>query len=296
MGFTSEFYEKVREVSEALYYRALTVIPKDVVEKIRLSYDTEDSPLGKEVMDTIIKNIEVARKRSLLVCQDTGTPVYLVELGDVEISLPKLIRAIKEGVRDATVKNHLRPNMVHPITRVNTGDNTGRSSPIVHVELNEGLKGVMKIVALPKGSGSENMSALAMLRPADGLKGVKRFVLETVANAGGKGCPPYIVGVGIGGDFEQVTYLAKKGALRPLGSRSEDEIGRKMEDELFLLINKLGVGPMGVGGKITALGVNVEIAETHISSLPVAVNIQCWRGERAEAIIGEDLSIKYLGG
>jgi len=296
MGFTSEFYEKVREVSEALYYRALTVIPKDVVEKIRLSYDTEDSPLGKEVMDTIIKNIEVARKRSLLVCQDTGTPVYLVELGDVEISLPKLIRAIKEGVRDATVKNHLRPNMVHPITRVNTGDNTGRSSPIVHVELNEGLKGVMKIVALPKGSGSENMSALAMLRPADGLKGVKRFVLETVANAGGKGCPPYIVGVGIGGDFEQVTYLAKKVALRPLGSRSEDEIGRKMEDELFLLINKLGVGPMGVGGKITALGVNVEIAETHISSLPVAVNIQCWRGERAEAIIGEDLSIKYLGG
>jgi tartrate/fumarate subfamily iron-sulfur-dependent hydro-lyase alpha chain len=294
MGFTSEFYEKVREVSEVLYYRALTVIPKDVVEKIRLSYDIEDSPLGKEVLDTIIKNIEVARKRNLLVCQDTGTPVYLVELGDVEISLPKLIRAIKEGVRNATVKNHLRPNMVHPITRVNTGDNTGGRSPIVHFELNESLKGAVKIVAVPKGSGSENMSALAMLRPADGLKGVKRFVLETVANAGGKGCPPYIVGVGIGGDFEQVAYLAKKASLRPLGSRSEDEIGRKLEDELFLLINKLGVGPMGVGGKITALAVNVEIAETHISSLPVAVNIQCWRGERAEAIIGEDLSVKYL--
>ncbi|MFP3234550.1 MAG: fumarate hydratase [Sulfolobaceae archaeon] len=294
MGFTSEFYEKVREVSEVLYYRALTVIPKDVVEKIRLSYDIEDSPLGKEVLDTIIKNIEVARKRNLLVCQDTGTPVYLVELGDVEISLPKLIRAIKEGVRNATVKNHLRPNMVHPITRVNTGDNTGRRSPIVHFELNESLKGAVKIVAVPKGSGSENMSALAMLRPADGLKGVKRFVLETVANAGGKGCPPYIVGVGIGGDFEQVAYLAKKASLRPLGSRSEDEIGRKLEDELFLLINKLSVGPMGVGGKITALAVNVEIAETHISSLPVAVNIQCWRGERAEAIIGEDLSVKYL--
>lgn len=295
MGFPSEFYEKVREASEVLYYKALTVIPKDVVERIKLAYSSEDSQLGKEVLNVILRNIEIAKSRNLLVCQDTGTPVYFVELGDAEISFVKLINAIKEGVRNATLKYHLRPNMVHPITRVNTGDNTGRRAPIVHIEINESLKNAVKITALPKGSGSENRSAIAMLRPADGLKGVKKFILETVANAGGMGCPPYIVGVGIGGDFELAAYLAKKAIMRPLGSRSEDDVGRKLEEELLLQLNKLGIGPMGVGGKTSVLDVHVEIAETHISSLPVAVNIDCWRGEKATALIDENLRIEYMG-
>ena len=216
------FYSLVEEVSETLYYKALTVIPKDVVERIGKAYEMEQSELGRRVLDTIMKNIEVATKRNLLVCQDTGTPVYSVELGDFEISLPKLRDSIARGVRKATLKYHLRPNMVHPITRENTGDNTGRSSPIIHFEINEELKDKIRITALPKGSGSENMSSLKMLRPADGILGAKKFVLETIANAGGKGCPPYIVGVGIGGDFESVSHLAKRAVMRPVGSRSPD--------------------------------------------------------------------------
>jgi tartrate/fumarate subfamily iron-sulfur-dependent hydro-lyase alpha chain len=292
----TNFYEKIKEVSEVLYYKALTVIPIDVVEKIKRAYNLEESLLGKRILDIILRNIDIARKRNLLVCQDTGIPVYLVEIGDMELSLTKLRNSIRDGVRNSTLKNHLRPNMVHPITRLNTGDNTGKYSPIIHIELNEKLGKAIKIIALPKGSGSENMSALTMLRPADGVNGIKRFVLETVANAGGKGCPPYIVGIGIGGNFEQVAYLAKKAIFRPLGYRNEDEMARQLEEELFFSINNLGIGPMGVGGKITALGVHVEISETHISSLPVAVNIQCWRGERAEAIVTEDLQVKYMGG
>ncbi|MCH1772172.1 MULTISPECIES: fumarate hydratase [Metallosphaera] len=285
------FYSLVEEVSETLYYKALTVIPKDVVERIGKAYEMEQSELGRRVLDTIMKNIEVATKRNLLVCQDTGTPVYSVELGDFEISLPKLRDSIARGVRKATLKYHLRPNMVHPITRENTGDNTGRSSPIIHFEINEELKDKIRITALPKGSGSENMSSLKMLRPADGILGAKKFVLETIANAGGKGCPPYIVGVGIGGDFESVSHLAKRAVMRPVGSRSPDPEGAKLEEELFYLVNGLGVGPMGVGGKFTAIGVHVEIGETHISSLPVAVNVQCWRGERATAEVTLDMKV-----
>ncbi|QKR00193.1 fumarate hydratase [Metallosphaera tengchongensis] len=294
MNVSSSFYEVVSSVSESLYYKALKVIPTDVVRKIKEAYEVEEEELGKKVLSTILRNIEVATKRNILVCQDTGTPVYLVEVGDIDISLVKLRKSVKDGVRNATLKYHLRPNMVHPISRVNTGDNTGQNSPVIHIELNEALEDKVKIVAIPKGSGSENMSSLAMLRPADGIAGVKKFVLETVANAGGKGCPPYIVGVGIGGDFESVTYLAKKAIIRPLGSRSKDLEASKLERELFEAVNMLGVGPMGLGGRFTALGVNVEVAETHISSLPVAVNIQCWRGERAEAEIESNGEVHYL--
>ncbi len=265
------FYEVVEQVSETLYYKALTVIPRDVIERIRKAYETEQSELGRRVLDTIVKNIETATKRSLLVCQDTGTPVYSVELGDLELSLPKLRNSITNGVRKATLKYHLRPNMVHPLTRHNTGDNTGKNSPIIHFEINDILENKIRITALPKGSGSENMSSLKMLRPADGILGVKKFILESVVNAGGKGCPPYIVGVGIGGDFELAPYLAKKAVIRPLGSKNTDYEGARLEEELFYLINNLGIGPMGLGGKFTALGVHVEMAETHISSLPVAL-------------------------
>ncbi len=295
MSIDSNFYEIVSKVSEILYYKALTVIPSDVVAKIKEAYGLEESELGKKVLSILLRNIEIAIRRNMLVCQDTGTPVYLIEVGDIDISLVKLRKSVIEGVRNATLKYHLRPNMVHPISRVNTGDNTGRNSPIIHIEVNEALGDKIRVMAIPKGSGSENMSALAMLRPADGLAGVKKFVLETVASAGGKGCPPYIVGVGIGGDFESVAYLAKKATIRPLGSRSRDPEVFKLERELFEAVNMLGLGPMGLGGRFTALAVNVEVGETHISSLPVAVNIQCWRGERAEAEIRSNGEVQYLG-
>jgi tartrate/fumarate subfamily iron-sulfur-dependent hydro-lyase alpha chain len=289
-----EFYNKISEVSEELYYRALTRLPKDVVDKLKEAYQQEESELGKKILEVILKNIEIAHTKKLLVCQDTGIPVYFVEIGDMEVSLPKLFESIKIGVRNATSKYRLRPNMVHPLTRKNTGDNTGIMSPIVHTIINTQLKDEIRIIAMPKGSGSENVSNLAMLRPADGVKGIKKFVLETIANAGGLGCPPYIVGIGIGGDFELVTYLAKKVLIRPLGTFNPDPEVKKLEQELFILINKLGIGPMGVGGKDTIIAVNIEIGETHISSLPVAVNMQCWRGKRAEALITKDLHVIYL--
>jgi tartrate/fumarate subfamily iron-sulfur-dependent hydro-lyase alpha chain len=288
------FYDKIVEVSEKLYYKALTRLPKDVLDKLKEAYQQEESELGKKIIEVILRNIEIAYTKNLLICQDTGTPVYFVEVGDMELSLQRLFESIKVGVRNATLKYYLRPNMVHPLTRKNTGDNTGLMAPIIHVNINDQLRDRIKIIAMPKGSGSENMSALAMLRPADGINGIKKFILESVASAGGKGCPPYIVGVGIGGSFEIAAYLAKKALIRPLGTFSTDPEVKKLEQELFMLINKIGIGPMGVGGRFTAIAVNIEIAETHISSLPVAVNIQCWRGERAEAIITKDLNVIYL--
>lgn len=286
-----DIYDVASKTSSELYYKALKTIPPDVIDKIKEAYEQEDDEHGKRILRIIMNNVQTATEKNLLVCQDTGTPVFLVEMGDVDLSIYKLRKSIQEGVRRATKENFLRPNMVDPLTRKNTGDNTGKSSPIIHFEINEALGKKIKIIAMPKGSGSENMSALAMLSPAEGVQGIKRFVLKSVAQAGGKGCPPYIVGVGVGGNFEGVSFLAKKAALRRLGVHNEDPTVRALEEELFEKVNQLGVGPMGVGGRFTALALNIETAETHISSLPVAVNIQCWRGERAEAVIEPTLEV-----
>ena len=289
-----DIYSVITQTANRLYYDALRFIPEDVVGKLKSAYASEDNEHGRKILGTILKNIGTATKNDLLVCQDTGTPVFLVEVGDIQLSVYRLIESIRKGVRETTIKNSLRPNMVDPLTRKNTGDNTGKASPIVHIEVNKNLEQKVRIVAMPKGSGSENMSAVAMLTPAQGVNGVKKFVLKTVAEAGGKGCPPYIVGVGIGGNFETVTYLAKKAALRRLGSENSQPIVAELERELLGLVNQLGIGPMGVGGRVTAISLNIETAETHISSLPVAVNIQCWRGERAEAIIEPDLKVRVI--
>jgi fumarate hydratase subunit alpha len=289
-----DIYSVIAQTANKLYYDALRFIPEDVIGKLESAYTSEDNEQGRKILGTILKNIRTATENDLLVCQDTGTPVFLVEVGDIQLSVYRLIESIREGVRQATIKNSLRPNMVDPLTRKNTGDNTGKASPIVHIEVNKNLEQKVRIVAMPKGSGSENMSAVAMLTPAQGVNGVKKFVLKTVAEAGGKGCPPYIVGVGIGGNFETVAYLAKKAALRRLGSENSQPVVAELERELLGLVNQLGVGPMGVGGRVTAISLNIETAETHISSLPVAVNIQCWRGERAEAIIEPDLKVKVI--
>jgi tartrate/fumarate subfamily iron-sulfur-dependent hydro-lyase alpha chain len=207
--------------------------------------------------------------------------------------MTKLQKSVENGVREVTKKFDLRPNMVHPISRYNSGDNTGVGSPEVIAEFVGDASKYVKITALPKGSGSENMCAIRMLSPADGIKGIKKFVLEWIAGIGGKGCPPYIVGIGIGGSFDQVARLSKIAVFRPLDVRNSDKEMAQLEKELLSEINSLGVGPMGLGGASTALGVNIEFGYTHISSLPVAINIQCWRNERATAIIDDKLKVAF---
>jgi tartrate/fumarate subfamily iron-sulfur-dependent hydro-lyase alpha chain len=289
----AKFYELLRTVSGDLYYDALTRLPVDVLEGLERAVASETDPTGQRILGIITKNIQMAEERKVLVCQDTGFPVYTVQVGDLELNLSRALDSIKAGVATATREHHLRPNMVDPITRKNTGDNTGRTSPMVYFEPAPRLGRSVHVLAMPKGSGSENMSALAMLSPSDGPNGVKRFVLKTVAEAGGKGCPPYIVGVGVGGTFESVGRLAKKALFRSISVRGEHPAQRDLEEELLTRINALGLGPMGLGGSVTAIAVNAELGETHISSLPVAVNIQCWRGERAGALIGEDLRVTW---
>jgi fumarate hydratase subunit alpha len=210
----------------------------------------------------------------------------------MEIDVAKLQKSVENGVRKVTKEFNLRPNMVHPISRYNSGDNTGVGSPELITEFVSDASKYVKITALPKGSGSENMCAIRMLSPADGIKGIKKFVLEWIAGIGGKGCPPYVVGIGIGGSFDQVARLSKIAVFRPLDMRNSDAEIAKLEKELLSEINSLGVGPMGLGGTSTALGVNIEFGYTHISSLPVAINIQCWRNERATAVINDKLKVE----
>jgi fumarate hydratase subunit alpha len=287
------FYGILATVSGDLYYRALTRLPADVLEGLERAVASETNPTGQRILGIITRNIQLAEERKVLVCQDTGFPVYYVQVGDVDVNLTRALASIKEGVAATTRHHHLRPNMVDPITRTNTGDNTGKTSPMVYFEPAPQIGASVHVLAMPKGSGSENMSALAMLSPSDGLKAVKRFVLQTVAEAGGKGCPPYIVGVGVGGTFESVGHLSKKALFRSIRVRGEDPAQRELEEDLLESINALGLGPMGLGGSVTAIAVNAEVGETHISSLPVAVNLQCWRGERAGATIGEDLTVTW---
>jgi tartrate/fumarate subfamily iron-sulfur-dependent hydro-lyase alpha chain len=289
----ARFYGILTTLSGELYYQALTRLPVDVLQGLERAVATESSPTGKRILGIITQNIRMAEERKVLVCQDTGFPVYYVRVGDLDLNLTRTFESIQKGVAATTLQHHLRPNMVDPFTRKNTGDNTGKTSPMVYFEPAPQLGRSVHVLAMPKGSGSENMSALAMLSPSDGPTAVKRFVLQTVAEAGGKGCPPYIVGVGVGGTFESVGHLAKKALFRSISVRGADPAQREFEEDLLESINALGLGPMGLGGSVTAIAVNAEVGETHISSLPVAVNIQCWRGERSGATIAEDLTVTW---
>ncbi len=274
-----DIIEAVRKIAiEANYF-----LPEDALVAYREALKKEESPLGKEVLKEIIANAELALKEEMPYCQDTGVAVVFVEVGqDVHIVGGSLEEAINEGVRRAYTEGYLRASMVwDPVfERKNTGDNT---PAVIHYEIVEGDK--IKIYFAPKGAGSENTSRLAMLKPADGWEGIKRFILETVKLAGPNACPPLTVGVGIGGNFEYCAYLSKKALLRPIGERSNNEIARRMEEELMEDINKLGLGPMGFGGRVTAVDVKVELYPCHIASLPVAVNIQCHASRHKEVVI-----------
>ena len=275
----NDIVEAVRKIAiEANYF-----LPEDALVAYREALKKEESPLGKEVLKEIIANAELALKEEMPYCQDTGVAVVFVEVGqDVHIVGGSLEEAINEGVRRAYTEGYLRASMVwDPVfERKNTGDNT---PAVIHYEIVKGDK--IKIYFAPKGAGSENTSRLAMLKPADGWEGIKRFILETVKLAGPNACPPLTVGVGIGGNFEYCAYLSKKALLRPIGERSNNEVAKRMEEELMEDINKLGLGPMGFGGRVTAVDVKVELYPCHIASLPVAVNIQCHASRHKEVVI-----------
>ncbi|MEZ0361633.1 MAG: fumarate hydratase [Hydrogenobacter sp.] len=269
----------VRAVKEAAI-KANYELPEDVVHAFESALEKERSQIGKEVIRQILTNAQASKEEQMAYCQDTGVAVVFVEIGqDVHITGGSLVDAINEGVRQAYTDGYLRASMVYdPVfERKNTKDNT---PAVIHTFLVSGDR--VKITFAPKGAGSENTSRLAMLKPADGWEGVKKFILETVKLAGPNACPPLTVGVGIGGNFEYCALLSKKALLRKTGERSQNPIARRMEEELIEDINKLGLGPMGFGGTVTAVDVRVELYPCHIASLPVAVNIQCHAARHAE--------------
>lgn len=288
-----DYLGHIETIAKDSYIAALKDLPADVKAALDRAFETEQSERGKVIMQTILKNIEVAETDSMLICQDTGLPIYYVWLDpEINISLNKIMSAIKKGCASATIDFPLRSNAVHPITRKNNGDNTGTLMPHIYFYENQPGEGIT-IKALPKGSGSENMSFIKMLTPADGIQAIKKFVMECVLEAGPKPCPPTVIGVGIGGTSDLCMSLAKKAVARPVGSSSDDPDIAKLERELFSLINELGIGPMGLGGSNTTLGVNIEYAYTHISMNPVAVNFQCWPARRSTARLSKDGSITY---
>ncbi len=254
---------------------------EDLIASLEKALEKEGSPLGREVIKQILENAEIGKKEHVPVCQDTGYAVVFVELGQgVQIIGQNLREAINEGVRRGYKKGYLRKSIVKdPLDRVNTGDNT---PAVIHTEIAPGDK--LKITFIAKGGGCENMSRTAMLTPAQGRDGVMDFVIDTVKRAGANPCPPIIVGVGIGGTFEYSSLLSKKAILRPVGSHNEDGDIARLEDGLLDKINKLGIGPQGFGGRITALAVHVETYPCHIASLPVSVNIEC-HSHRPKSIV-----------
>jgi fumarate hydratase subunit alpha len=263
---------KVTKAVKKLFIEANTVLGEDVIEALQQALSREESQTGKQVLQKIIENADIARRKKVPICQDTGLAVVFVELGeDVHITGGPLHAAIEEGVRQAYAQGYLRKSVCDPLSRKNTTDNL---PAIIHVDIVSGDR--LKIIAMPKGGGSENVSAAKMLTPAAGIEGIKKFVMQTVEAAGANPCPPIIVGVGIGGSLEQSCVMAKKALLRPVGEANRiDERVEQIEKELLESINDLGIGPAGLGGRVTALAVNVEMMPCHIASLPVAVNIQC---------------------
>ncbi len=271
--------ESVRRLCiESNYY-----LGDDVLAALRSSREAETSPVGREVLDQILENAEIASNEQMPLCQDCGLTVVFVELGqDVHITGGGLNEAIAEGVRQGYIDGFLRKSIVdHPFSsRVNTNDNT---PPVIHTTVVPGDR--LKITVAPKGGGSENMSQLAMLKPADGRQGVTDFVVESVRRAGANPCPPIIVGVGVGGSAEKAMWLAKHSLLREVGQPSPDPEVSELEAEILERVNRIGIGPQGFGGLTTALAVHVETFPCHIASMPVAVNIQCHSARHKEVLL-----------
>ncbi len=267
-----------------LLRRTVVRLPKDVESAILKAYANETDEVPKMQLKAIVDNIELAKKTTTPMCQDTGVTIFYVSLPrDCRVDVEK---GIVEGVRRATKEVPLRPNAVHPITRKNPGDNVGDRMPYINWKVWD--KDHIEITVMTKGAGSENMSQLAMLTPSAGVKGIKEFALSTVLRAGSNPCPPTIIGLGIGGSADISMKLAKEALLRPIDQRHKDPEIAKLETELLEAMNMLGIGPMGLGGKTTMLGLNIEYAYCHTASLPVAINVQCWAGRRGTVRIHKD--------
>lgn len=275
----------VKEIEDAvrdMCIQANLYLGKDVIEAFEKAKAMEASPVGKEILQNLIKNAEIAKNEEMPICQDTGMAVFFVEVGqEVQLIGGNITQAIHEGVRRGYKDGYLRKSVVaDPLIRKNTGDNT---PAIIYYDIVPGNR--VKIIFAPKGFGSENMSRIKMLKPSDGVEGVIDFVLHTVSEAGPNPCPPIVVGVGIGGTMDKAAVLAKKALTRPVGSNNPLEHLKKIEDILLEKINNLGIGPQGLGGNTTALAVNVEAFATHIAGLPVAVNINCHAARHEETVL-----------
>lgn len=274
--------DEIVDAVEKLCIEANYDLGDDMILKFKECLKTEEAPLGREVFERLIENATIAHEEQVPMCQDTGTVVIFVEIGqEVLVTGGALTDALNEGVRRGYEKGYLRKSMVKdPFERVNTGDNT---PAIIHYNIVPGEE--LRITVAPKGAGSENMGALKMLKPSEGLEGVIQFVVDTVDRAGGNPCPPIIVGVGVGGTMDKATYLAKKSLLRQVGEPNKEERLAGVEQEILKRVNKLGIGPQGFGGVNTALAVNLDVYPTHIASLPVAVNIQCHAARHKEVVL-----------
>ena len=273
-----EITKTVKELSiEANYY-----LPDDIKEAIEKAEKNEKWPIANNILNKIIENSHIAAREKIPICQDTGMACVFIDIGqDVHIIGGNLEEAINEGVRQGYEEGFLRKSVVKdPLHRVNTNDNI---PALIYYNIVPGDK--VKIIVSPKGFGSENMSRIAMLKPSDGLEGVKNFVLETVRIAGPNPCPPIVIGIGIGGNFDKVAYLAKKALLRYVNEKNVDEFYGNLEKELLEEVNKIGIGPQGFGGKTTALALNIETYPTHIAGLPVAVNINCHATRHKERVL-----------
>jgi len=273
--------KQITEVVKKLCIDANLYLGEDVLAAFERGEKVEESPVGKEMFQQLKENARIAREEKMPMCQDTGLAVVFVELGqDVHIAGGDFNAAVNEGVRQGYQEGYLRKSACHCFTRANTKDNT---PAIIHLEMVPGDK--VKITVAPKGGGSENMSMVNMLSPSEGMEGLKKRVVEWVKGAGSNPCPPVVVGVGIGGTFEQAALVAKKALLRPLGQKNPDPQLAAMEEDLLTRINNLGIGPQGLGGRITALAVHVGMIPCHIASFPMAVNINCHAHRHKEAVI-----------
>jgi tartrate/fumarate subfamily iron-sulfur-dependent hydro-lyase alpha chain len=286
--------ERIEDAAKELYIRALKDLPPDIKRGFDALAARETGATAKAVLGTMIENIAVAERTGNLLCQDTGVPIYNVLIGrDVEVDGVALKAALRRGCERATREAPLRSSIVHPLTRVNEHTSCGIGIPVIHIDFTDAFAG-LRIEMIPKGSGSENNSWLRMAIPAEGIDAIKTFVVDCVLVAGGKTCPPTIVGVGVGGTADLCVHLAKVAATRALGSRCADSDGARLESQLSEAVNLLGVGPQGLGGDATAFAVHVEVAATHITMNPVAVNMQCHSARRASAMLtAEGVSFGY---
>lgn len=272
---------EIMKIVKDMCIEANIYLGNDVKHAIKEYEQKEESLLGKNILNILIKNCEIAEEKQIPICQDTGMSVFFVKIGqEVYIEGENITDAINEGVRQGYEDGYLRKSVVSPIDRINTKDNT---PSIIHYDIVEGENIVIEFA--PKGFGSENMSKLKMLKPSDGIDGIKKFIIETVKEAGPNPCPPIVVGVGIGGTVEKCAQIAKKSLLRDIGNHNEDKNIKQLEIDILKDINKLGIGPQGLGGNTTALAVNIETFPTHIAGLPVVVNINCHASRHKKAII-----------